>query len=204
MSITADMLVKIMASKFRLPKSEELMSDFIDYKTRESIAKGYKSGDLLNFYDVDFYSLFTPIEYACWTDIHSFNLPFKPQYPVDRYFVDFADPKKKIVIECDGKHHTREKDRPREDVITGLGWTIYRIPGWKCLTVIELQDINDSYRYGDIDEYEMNVAVEDYFDKTSEAVVRSIAWRHYGKMRGSKFEHQMRRVLFQHNAFNLN
>ena len=44
------------------------------------------------------------------------GLPFYPQYPIGKYFVDFADPVKKIVIECDGKkyHQDKEKDKRRQ------------------------------------------------------------------------------------------
>jgi len=44
------------------------------------------------------------------------------------YFVDFAIPENKIVIECDGSfwHKDKEKDRIRQNRIENLGWTVLR------------------------------------------------------------------------------
>ena len=44
------------------------------------------------------------------------------------YFVDFAIPENKIVIECDGTywHKNIEKDKIRQDRIENLGWTVLR------------------------------------------------------------------------------
>lgn len=44
------------------------------------------------------------------------------------YFVDFALPKEKIAIECDGSywHKDKKRDKIREERIKSLGWTVLR------------------------------------------------------------------------------
>lgn len=77
--------------------------------------------------------LLTPVELNIWRDIRFLGLPFYPQYPVDRYFVDFGDPVCRIGIEVDSKYHrirgARSKDVKRESELRQLGWDIYRIEG---------------------------------------------------------------------------
>ena len=78
----------------------------------------------------------TPIEAWLWADIREFGCIFYPQYPVGRVFLDFANPKAKVGIECDGAayHQDKAKDAARDKVLTDLGWTIYRISGADCRT----------------------------------------------------------------------
>lgn len=85
-------------------------------------------------YEVDWLPVFTPIEYGLWSDIRNCNAILYPQYPVGRYFVDFANPVAKVAIECDGAiwHTNKEKDRARQDDIESLGWSVYRISGRDC------------------------------------------------------------------------
>lgn len=84
-------------------------------------------------YFLDWFPVFTPIEDYLWFSIRAIGLPFFPQYPVGRYFVDFADPKKWIAIECDGKMwHDAEKDTRRDEELAGLGWSVIRFTGRRC------------------------------------------------------------------------
>lgn len=81
----------------------------------------------------DWVALFTPIEAAIWSDIRTYGLPFWPQFPVGKYVVDFADPVRRIVLECDGAaYHDAAKDRQRDAALEKMGWTTYRIPGRDC------------------------------------------------------------------------
>ena len=78
----------------------------------------------------------TPIEAWLWGDIREANAVFYPQYPVGRFFVDFANPVAKVAIECDGKayHQDVEKDMARQREIEAMGWRVYRISGKQCRT----------------------------------------------------------------------
>jgi len=85
----------------------------------------------------------TPIERALWSDIRAVGVVMYPQYPVSRYFVDFANPVARVAIECDGAlwHLDAEKDRKRQCEIEAEGWTVYRISGSECLK--EGQEVED-------------------------------------------------------------
>lgn len=74
---------------------------------------------------------FTPIEFLAWQDVRSMGLPFYPQVPVGKCFLDFGDPHFKIGVELDGKdYHDAKKDRERdENLWERYGWRIFRIPG---------------------------------------------------------------------------
>lgn len=76
----------------------------------------------------------SPIEEFMWEEIRLRNAIFYPQWPADRFFIDFANPHAMVGIECDGEafHRDVTKDRIRQEELEGLGWTIYRIKGWAC------------------------------------------------------------------------
>lgn len=78
----------------------------------------------------------TPIESWLWHDIRALDAVFYPQYPVDNFFIDFANPVAKVAIECDGKdfHLDKERDSVRDAVLQRLGWSVYRITGKDCRT----------------------------------------------------------------------
>lgn len=76
----------------------------------------------------------TPIEAWLWHDIRACDAVLYPQYPVLDFFVDFANPKAKVAIECDGAayHIDKAKDEARDRRLLGIGWTVYRISGAHC------------------------------------------------------------------------
>lgn len=78
----------------------------------------------------------TPIETWLWSDIRALDAVLYPQYPVGRYFVDFANPIAKVAIECDGAewHNDKAKDAARDAELEAMGWTVYRISGSDCRT----------------------------------------------------------------------
>jgi very-short-patch-repair endonuclease len=77
----------------------------------------------------------TPIEDWLWVQIRDANAIFYPQYPVGRYFVDFANPKARVAVECDGAayHLDKAKDAARDRALREMGWVVYRIPGYDCV-----------------------------------------------------------------------
>lgn len=76
----------------------------------------------------------TPIEEWLWGDIRDANMVMYPQWPVEGFFLDFANPAAMVAIECDGRafHLDKAKDRARDEHLTALGWTVYRISGRDC------------------------------------------------------------------------
>jgi len=83
---------------------------------------------------------FTPIEAWLWNDIRAIDLVLYPQYPVLNFFVDFANPKAKVAIECDGAaYHDETKDAERDEKLRAAGWTVYRISGKDCRDGVNLE-----------------------------------------------------------------
>lgn len=86
-------------------------------------------------YEADWCRLMTPIEFGLWQNIRAEGAVFYPQFPVDRFFVDFGNPRARVAIECDGEafHQDHERDLARQRIIEGHGWTVYRITGRECM-----------------------------------------------------------------------
>jgi len=88
---------------------------------------------------------FTPIERWLWHDIRAADAVLYPQYPVLGFFVDFANPKAKVAIECDGAaFHHPEKDAERDSQLRTAGWTVYRITGKDCRDGVDMESGNHS------------------------------------------------------------
>jgi hypothetical protein len=145
------------------------------------IKRFYTSIDVSDYrpHLIDWLPLLNHIEYPAWQEISARNLPFWPQFPIGRFFADFADPVKKLVIECDGKKwHDPEKDAARDKEMEALGWTVFRVTGADCKRV--------SASPGDI-YFEMGLAPEAqeemlraFFLETVDGFVFAIAIEIYG------------------------
>jgi len=100
----------------------------------DRVANGQDSWEHGDPYEIaDWSMIHTPIEAAVWSDLRSMRVNMWPQFPVSRYFVDFACPVKRRAIECDGaRYHNAEKDAKRDAEMLELGWLVMRIPGWQC------------------------------------------------------------------------
>lgn len=88
----------------------------------------------------------TQIERWLWHDIRALDVVLYPQYPVGKFFVDFANPKKKVAIECDGEafHKDKAKDGKRDAELRDLGWHVYRISGKDCRDGVGLENESSS------------------------------------------------------------
>lgn len=94
-------------------------------------------------WEVDAGVQMTPIEAALWSDIRMEGAVFYPQYPVDKFFVDFGNPVAKVALECDGYafHLDKAKDAARDARLHALGWAVYRFPGHACVKdTVERED----------------------------------------------------------------
>ena len=111
-----------------------------DHRKWSAIRNIYKTVDVSSYvpYVVDWMVIFSPIERMAWGEIRDYGLPFFPQFPVGKFFADFADPVKKIVIECDGKEfHDQSRDADRDAQMNLDGWKVFRISGSDCNRLID-------------------------------------------------------------------
>jgi len=144
----------------------------------------YASIDISEYdpYPIDWSPYFSPIESVAWGEIRCLGLPFWPQFPIGQYFADFADPEKKVVIECDGKEfHSKERDTPRDAFMNANGWCVYRISGADCNRLVNppWEEILD--RSIEDDSAEARCLYDNWFHKTIEGLVMAIAITHYGR-----------------------
>jgi very-short-patch-repair endonuclease len=153
------------------------------YKTRISyIMKNYPRYD--PYVLMPIFDWFTPIEQNVWQDIRVIGLPFVPQFPVSGYFIDFADPVKKIGIEVDGKewHMDKGKDEIRQGRLERLGWVIRRIEGrqtykdtmWYSDREEDLLEKDPEDDYGKIKDL-----WKDYYADCSEGILRKLKSEFY-------------------------
>jgi very-short-patch-repair endonuclease len=91
----------------------------------------------------------SPIEEPIWITLCGMGLPFYPQFPVERYVLDFAHPFTKIGIELDGRAwHDPKKDALRDRRLMQLGWRIFRITGSEVYAGLKQEPPEDSEDFG--------------------------------------------------------
>lgn len=152
-------------------------------------------------YPIDWMPFFSPIERMAWGEIRCYGLPFFPQFPIGPYFADFADPAKKIVIECDGKEfHSKEKDAARDHYMITKGWKVYRISGSDCNRVIPgpWEEIYD--KSIDHDSAEARHLYDYWFHRTVDGLVLALAIAHYGRDALNDYEQVFARSVLSMRA----
>jgi len=156
------------------------MKEF-SYQDREQIRDNYvmwsPRSDPYGFFP-DWVDHFSPIEKALWSEIRLFGLPLYPQFPVNEYFLDFADPEKKIALEADGKefHQDKKADQKRQQEIEALGWIVYRITGDK---IFRQETFYSKLDLSQMSEYELQQALLWGVFKKSDEILRAIKILHY-------------------------
>ncbi|RVD57074.1 endonuclease domain-containing protein [Mesorhizobium sp. M2D.F.Ca.ET.185.01.1.1] len=75
----------------------------------------------------------TDAELKLWNEVRAdrlMGMAFRRQMPIAGYIVDFACPKKKLIIELDGSQHASPdvsaSDAARTATLEAIGWTILR------------------------------------------------------------------------------
>lgn len=154
----------------------------------EKMRRLYASIDITDYdpypMNSDWNAVFSPIERMTWGEIRGYGLPFWPQFPIGRYFADFADPIKKIVIECDGAkyHKDRERDRRRDSDMGEGGYVVYRVPGAVCARVLPtaseiIEQDSDPFWIEDV---ACIHAIREWYFGTVDGLIAAIAEKHYG------------------------
>lgn len=148
----------------------------------EAIREFYRAmGEHWEPYPIDWTRLFTPIESQAWSAIRYYGLPMRPQYPIGRYFADFADPAKKLVIECDGrKWHDAKKDGVRDRDMLRLGWLVFRVSGADCNRILpDPHEIAEDFYSEYITECAAFERLRAWYRTTVDGVVALLAERYY-------------------------
>jgi very-short-patch-repair endonuclease len=86
----------------------------------------------------------TESESALWSCLRGkqlLGIQFYRQKPIGQYIVDFFAPKARLVIEVDGSQHMEknhlQKDKTRDEYLTGLGLKVLRFNSRAILTETE-------------------------------------------------------------------
>lgn len=123
---------------------------------------------------IDWIKIFTPIEDDTWHAIRSNGrIPLYPQYPVLKYFTDFANPYLKIIVECDGAdyHLDWEKDNNRDYELMEAGWKVYRISGSDCYRVPSEKYFDLLYHF----EEDRASILNDFYANTIDGLIRALS-----------------------------
>lgn len=110
----------------------------LSWRVRELLREHYKDWERRPYryeftrrHRTDWDLLMSKPERLLWSSIIQLGMSRKllPQFPIDRFFADFADPWARLVIEVDGAayHQDKEKDWQRQTLIEGSGWKVFRI-----------------------------------------------------------------------------
>lgn len=179
-----DLVASVMASIKLKSDCEAIIRDIKpgDARMWGALRKLYRTINVNDYdpYIIDWMPFFSPIEAMAWGEIRYWNLPLWPQYPIGRFFADFACPQKKIVIECDGKEfHDEAKDRARDFEMAQMGWQVYRISGADCNRILNhpWTDIADQGIEGD----KANIVIRKWMYQTVDGLVAAIAQVHFGR-----------------------
>mgnify|MGYP000221077623 CR=1 FL=1 len=129
-------------------------------------------------YYFDWASHFSPIEEVAWNSIRSHGrIVLYPQFPVFNYFIDFANPYLKIGLELDGKeYHNLEKDKTRDELLSKIGWKIFRVSGKEAnADYLELSDLHEKRIFGN----EREEALRKWLTRTLDGVIFSIKYFYF-------------------------
>ncbi len=103
-----------------------------DVLTPQIIQRGCQDGKgRLDPYIFPWHEIFSPIEDLAWQEIRRIGVPLYPQYPADRYCLDFANPYLRIALEVDGKawHQDVQRDRERDANLLRDKWHVFHCSG---------------------------------------------------------------------------
>ena len=89
----------------------------------------------------------TDVEGKLWAALRGRQLAgfkFRRQYPIDRYFADFACVEAKLVVELDGGQHVEQAgwDEKRTAVLEACGWRVLRV--WNNEVIANLDGVGEA------------------------------------------------------------
>jgi very-short-patch-repair endonuclease len=92
----------------------------------------------------------TDVERKLWSVLRGRQLDgakFRRQYPIDRYFADFACVEAKLIVELDGGQHAEQADydAQRAEALQLQGWKVIRF--WNNEVIENLDGVADTILY---------------------------------------------------------
>jgi very-short-patch-repair endonuclease len=89
----------------------------------------------------------TDVERKLWSVLRNRQLggaKFRRQYPVDRYFADFACVESRLIVELDGGQHDAQSDYDarRTEILENCGWKVVRF--WNNEVIENLDGVADT------------------------------------------------------------
>ena len=123
-------------------------------------------------YNFDLQRCLNEVELIAWDATRTIgNLPFYPQFPVGKYFLDFANPTQKIGIEIDGKEfHNYDDDAEKDAGLRQIGWKIIRITASDMVRVPKVISYDP----------EMKKETEEWITGTGDGVLFAIKVLYFG------------------------
>ena len=97
----------------------------------------------------------TPAEAYLWNELKNKKLEgrkFRRQHSINNFILDFYCADEYLIIELDGEVHlnalAEEKDRKREEILEGSGFTVIRFENKMVFENLEsvLKEIKDNFR----------------------------------------------------------
>jgi very-short-patch-repair endonuclease len=171
-------------------------------KKQQAFRLLYEQDQDIQPYPIDWTRVFTPIEYDAWYTIRCLGIDLYPQYPIGKYFADFAAPKQKFILECDGKEwHDEEKDAKRDLYMSHLGWQIFRVTGSEChRPAIDFYELLEDFKTAKITEQEYKNSIRDWALNTSDGVISALANKYFGKKFHADREEYFNETLINHET----
>lgn len=209
-----DGVVQLLEDEKTLAPLREAVKSAADWRSRLSAIRvlhqayerlGRDDFEHCDPYDFGLHDYWTPIGWKLWQDIRGLGrLHMVPQFPVGPYFLDFANPKRKIGLEADGKqYHDAERDRQRDQRLWDeFGWKVYRVSGAECHRVRPspwefIREYREANAYRP-DQHDIDQAAIDYFCGTSTGVCLALREIEYKHVDDAEFFDEMAMSLNEH------
>lgn len=127
-----------------IPKSHPVSED-VKKRISEKQKENYKGRSIFNIDRSQ--EPYSEKYFREWLDKE--NIEYKKNFHVDRFFLDFAFPDKKLYFEVNGEQHYRkmysgrdyqERDKERSDILSSLGWNCITIIRWSEFKALQASE----------------------------------------------------------------
>lgn len=127
-----------------IPKSHPVSED-VKKRISEKQKENYKGKSIFNIDRSQ--EPYSEKYFREWLDKE--NIEYKKNFHVDRFFLDFAFPDKKLYFEVNGEQHYRkmysgrdyqERDKERSDILSSLGWNCIATIRWTDFRALQTSE----------------------------------------------------------------